>query len=75
MQNRIVPDIENAMYKEIDKEMAKMRKDMNIMGEKLTKLNESVDTSCAGKCAEFFAGLTRLGMDILLVYIAVRVLQ
>ncbi len=41
----------------------------------VAKLNAFVDTSYSGACATFCASVVRLGLDILFIYVVVKVLS
>jgi hypothetical protein len=71
-----VPDIENALRQdhveghldEIDKKILKLEKQIDEM-------KEVVDTTCIGRCAGCIGGLFQVGFEILMIYVAVKVLS
>ena len=67
-----IPDIENGFHRT---DTDDMRKRITKLENAVAKLNEFVDTSCSGACANFVASVIRLGMDTLLIYVATLVLS
>jgi hypothetical protein len=83
-QSQQIPDIENGFHR-VGTQGIQGTQDMNTLEkihQRITKLetaveklNKFVDTSCAGACATFCASVVRLGLDILLIYVATLVLS
>ncbi len=83
-QSPQIPDIENGFHR-VGTQGTQGTQDMNTL-EKIhqritkletgvAKLNKFVDTSYSGACATFFSGVIRIGLDILFIYVAVKVLS
>jgi hypothetical protein len=72
-----IPDIENGIHVDMNahEDLEKMNQRITKLENAVAKLNEFVDTSCSGACATFCAGLIRLGLDLLCIWVAVKVLN
>lgn len=76
MQNQ--PDIENGMIHvnmNAHEDLGKMHQRITKLENAVAKLNKFVDTSCSGACATFCASVVRLGLDLLCIWVAVKVLS
>jgi hypothetical protein len=78
MQNQPqIPDIENGIHVNMNahEDLGKMHQRITKLENAVAKLNKFVDTSCSGACATFCAGVIRVGLDVLLIWVAVKVLS